>query len=87
MVEIQTVRLSRLQTGADKRSPHPFLVVGNDAADEVGLCVVQRGHQFAQRFFVELSHRTEHALLGFGGAGSRTLRHFGDGIQTYHSVH
>lgn len=46
---------------------HPFLVVGDDAADEVGLCVVKRGHQFGERLFVELADGTEHSFLGLRG--------------------
>lgn len=51
----------------------PLLVVGDDAADKVGLGVVQRGHQLAQRLLVQLTHCAEHAFLGFSGAGHRTL--------------
>lgn len=43
---------------------HPLLVVGDDASDEVGLGVVQCGHKFGQRLFVELSYCAEHPLLG-----------------------
>lgn len=46
---------------------YPLLVVGDDASDEVGLGVVQCGHKFGQRLFVELSHCAEHPLLGLGG--------------------
>lgn len=54
-------------------SAYPLLVVRDDTAYEVGLCVVQRGHQFAQGFLVELAHCPEHALLRLGGAGGRAL--------------
>lgn len=59
-------------------------MVGDDAADKVGLRVVQGGHQFAQRLLVQLTHCAEHALLGFSGRGA--LRHLGDGLQTHHSI-
>ena len=41
---------------------HLFLVVGNDAAHEVGVGVVECGHQLAQLLLVRLPHRVEHAL-------------------------
>ncbi len=62
---------------------YPLLVVGDDAADKVGLGVVQRNHQFAQRLLVKLTHCAEHALLGFG---RRTLWHLGDGLQTHNPI-
>ena len=91
-----TYRLSLSPHGASERqrvrasaplqeqATYPLLVVGDDAAHKVGLGVVQRGHQFAQRLLVQLTHRAEHPLLGFGGAG--TLRHLGHGLQTHHSI-
>lgn len=69
----QKGRAGRLQPAAEKSGAHPLLVVGNDAADEVGLRVVQRGHQLPQRLLVQLTHRAKHPLLGLGGAGNRTL--------------
>lgn len=44
---------------------YPLLVVRDDASDEVGLGVVQCGHEFCQRLLVELSYCAEHSLLGF----------------------
>lgn len=67
--------------------PHPLLVVGDDAANEVGRGVAQRGHQLAQLLLVQLSHCTEHALLGLGGAGQRALRHLGHLVQSHDAVH
>ena len=61
-------------------------MVGDDAADEVGLRVVQRGHQLGQGLLVELPHGAEHPLLGLGGAGHRGVGHLGDGLQANHSV-
>lgn len=39
-----------------------FLVVGDDAADKVRVCLVERLHQVGQLFLVELTDRTEHTL-------------------------
>jgi len=55
---------------------YPFLVVGDDAADEVGLGVVQGCHQLPQGLLVELAHSPEHPLLGLV-----------DGLQAHHAVH
>ena len=41
---------------------HPLLVVGDDAADEVRVGVVQRLHQLAQLLLVRLADGAEHAL-------------------------
>lgn len=43
-------------------------MIGDDAADKVGLCVVKCGHQFSERLFVELADSTEHSFLCLGGA-------------------
>lgn len=61
-------------------------MVGDDASDKVGLGVVQGGHEFGQRFLVQLSHRAEHPLLGLGGARHGAVRHLGDGVQTHDPV-
>lgn len=67
--------------------PNPLLVVGDDAAHEVGGGVAQRGHELPQLLLVQLPHRAEHALLGLGGAGQRALRHLGHLVQPHDSVH
>lgn len=41
----------------------PLLVVGDDAAEEVGVGVPQRGHQFGERLFIKLTDGPEHSLL------------------------
>ena len=41
-----------------------LVVVGDDAPDKVGVGVVERGHEFAQLFLVQLAHSAEHAFLG-----------------------
>lgn len=61
-------------------------MVGDDASDEVGLRVVQRGHELGQGLLVELSHRAEHSLLGLRGARHGTVRHLGYRVKTDHSV-
>lgn len=50
---------------------YPFLVVGDDASHKVRLGVVQCGHEFGQRFLVQLSDCAEHPLLGLGGTRHR----------------
>lgn len=61
-----------------------FLVVGNDAADKVGVRVPQGGHELGQLLLVQLAHGAEHAFTGLEGAG-----HLGHGhlIQTDDPVH
>ena len=72
-VHLPSLINSKINSGLKTTESHvrsltyPFLMVGDDATDKVGLSVVQGGHQFAQRLLVQLTHRTEHALLGFGG--------------------
>lgn len=44
-----------------------FLMVGDNATDEVGVGVPQCSHEFSQLFFIELSHCSEHTLPGFKG--------------------
>lgn len=44
-----------------------FLMVGDNATDEVGVGVPQGSHQFSQLFFVKLPHCSEHTLPGFKG--------------------
>ena len=62
-----------------------LLVVGDDAADEVGVGVPQRGHELGQLLLVELAHRAEHALTGLEGTGHLGhARHF---IHTHDAVH
>lgn len=49
---------------------YPLLVVGDNTADEAGICVAERGHEAAQGLLVELSHCPEHspARAAAGGA-------------------
>lgn len=49
--------------------PHLLLMVGNDAADEVGVGIPQGGHELGQLLLVQLPHGTEHALSGLEGTG------------------
>lgn len=42
------------------RVTHPLLVIGDDAADEAGVGIAERGHQATQGLLVELPHRPEH---------------------------
>lgn len=43
-----------------------LLVVGDNAADKVGVGVPERGHEVTQLLLVQLAHGAEHALTGFG---------------------
>ena len=55
-----------------------LLVVGDDAAHEVGVGVPQGDHQLGELLLVELGHRAEHASLGHApelGVGHRLLGH------------
>ena len=52
------------RAGAPGGGPHLLLVVGDDAAQEVGVGVPERGHELGERLLVQLAHRAEHALLG-----------------------
>lgn len=44
-------------------SSYPLLMVGDDAAEEVGVGVPQRGHQLGERLLVQLADGPEHSLL------------------------
>ena len=41
-----------------------LLVVGNDAANEVGVCVTKSDHQLGELLLVKLGHRPEHPFPG-----------------------
>lgn len=63
-----------------------FLVVGDDAADEVRVGVPERGHEVTQLLLVQLAHSAEHALTCF----ERTVhgvRHSCHLIQADDAVH
>jgi len=62
-------------------------VVGDDAADKVGVGVPQGGHELGEGLLVELPHRAEHALLGLVGGAERRLRHAGHLVQAHDAVH
>lgn len=67
--------------------PHPFLMVGDDAAHKVRCGIAQCSHQLSQLLFVELAHGAEHALFGLGGTGQRALSHLGHLVQPHNAVH
>ena len=77
---------STLSLCEDLRS-HPLLVVGDDAADEVGVGVPQRGHELGQLLLVQLTHGPEHPLLGLIGGTERRLVHPRNLVQTHDPVH
>ena len=56
-------------------------MVGDDAADEIGVGVPEGLHELGQLFLVELRHGAEHALPGAGaklGVAHGLLRHAND---------
>lgn len=44
-------------------------MVGDDAANKVGVGVPQSGHELGQLLLVQLAHCAEHALAGLKGTG------------------
>lgn len=69
-------QLVQNQSGVD--FARPFLVVGNDATDEIGVGVFERGHQARQLLLVQLGHGPKHTLAGTGpelGVGHGLLSH------------
>ena len=71
--------------GGGGLNQHLLLVVGDDAADEVGVGVPQGGHELGQLLLVELAHRAEHALTGLEGTGH--LAHPSHLVQAHDAVH
>lgn len=65
---------------------HPLFVVGDDAADKVGVGVPQSCHELRQLLLVQLAHCAKHALLGLVGSAKRCLIHSRDLVQTHNSV-
>ena len=63
------------------------MVVGDDAAYEVGVGVPQRGHEAGEGLLVQLPHRAEHALLRLVGGAERRLRHARHLVQSHDAVH
>ena len=66
---------------------HLLLVVGDDAADKVGVGVPQRGHELGQGLLVQLAHRAEHALLGLVSGAERCVAHASHLVQAHDAVH
>lgn len=83
----QIVPLNKVMETATGLATHSFLVVGNDAADKIGVGVPQRGHQLGQLLLVQLAHGAEHALLGFVRGTECRLVHAGDLVQADDVVH
>lgn len=61
-------------------------MVGDDAADKVGVGVSQCGHQFGQLLLVQLPHGAEHALLGLVGGAKCRLIHACNLVKTHDPV-
>lgn len=66
---------------------YSFLVVGDDAANKVGVGVPQCGHELGERLLVQLADRAKHALLGFVGGTKSRLIHPGHLVQAHDTVH
>lgn len=66
-------------------------MVGDDAAEEVGVGVPQRGHQLGERLLVQLADSPEHSLLRLQSCRSERDRPavFSRGhlVQTHDPVH
>ncbi len=61
-------------------------MVGDDAADKVGVGVPQCGHELGQRLLVELSHCAKHALFRFVGGPEGCLVHPCHLVQAHNAV-
>ena len=78
-----TVRPSRptpVETSNRRKVAHSLLVIGDDAADKVGVGIPECCHQLGKLFFVQLDNSPEHSLSDFGA--KRTLH-----IQGTHADH
>lgn len=62
-------------------------MVGDDAANKVGVGVSERGHELGQLLLIQLTHRPEHPLLSLVGGTKRRLVHARNLVQTHDSVH
>lgn len=60
-------------------------MVGDDAANKVGVGVPQSGHELGQLLLVQLAHCAEHALAGLKGTGH--LGHARHLVQPHDAVH
>lgn len=66
---------------------YPLLMIWNDAAHEIRVCVPESRHQLGEGLFVELPHRAEHALLGLICGAKSCLGHTSDLVQPHDTVH
>ena len=62
-------------------------MVGDDAADEVGVGVPESGHEVGQLLLVELAHGAEHALSDLCGPMHPPIRHPSNFVQAHNTVH
>lgn len=62
-------------------------MVGDDAANKVGVGVPQCGHELSERLLVELANSAKHALFGFVGGTKSRLIHPCHLVQTHDTVH
>lgn len=87
MQDLVQLKSNKKQEGGVACSPYPLLVVGDDAAHEVGVGVAERGHQLGEGLLVELPHGAEHPLLGLVGRAKGRLRDAGDLVQPHDAIH
>lgn len=66
---------------------YPLLVVGDDAANKVGVRVPQGSHELGEGLLVELSHCAEHSLLCLVSGSECRLCHTGHLVQAHDAVH
>lgn len=73
-------------TSALSATTDPFFMIGDDAANKVGVGVPQGGHEFGQLFLIQLTHGAEHALLSLISSTKCCLVHACNLVQTHNSV-
>lgn len=61
-------------------------MVGDYAADKIGVGVPQCGHELGERLLVKLSHCTKHALFCFVGGTKGCFIHSRHLVQAYDTV-
>lgn len=65
---------------------YSFIVVGDDAADKIGVGVPQCRHELGERLLVELSHGAKHAFFCFIGSTKGCLVHSCHLVQAHNAI-
>lgn len=65
---------------------YSFFMVGDDAADKIGVGVPQCRHELGERLLVELSHGAKHALFCFIGGTKGRLVHSCHLVQAHDTI-